>query len=113
MDKKKRSPSPTPLEGAPADKKTRVLPPVAEWSMDDVISWALQVVKLERRHAEKLREQEIKGPSLLEMSRVDLERYGIPGGPAAELMKAIRELSPAPLPAAPGAILRFMILIMG
>lgn len=90
-------------EKAPAKKKARVLhPDPLQWSIDDVVHWAIKEVKIEERHALKLKEQEIDGVSLPEMNEEKMVKlYGIPGGPSAKLMKAIRErfhLTPVGLP---------------
>ncbi len=43
-----------------------------------------------------LEEQKIDGETLLDMTKEDLERYGIPGGPATKLFKAIQQLNQEP-----------------
>ena len=85
-------------------KKARVLGQnPLEWSVDDVVYWATNVVKIDEEDAEKLRSQKIKGTSLQEMTKEDFERCGIPIGPAAELIKEIRHLFPSSQPSSPGA----------
>src|SRR5262245_44170134 len=66
------------------------------WNVDQVVHWAMQVVKLDADDAQKLRTQKITGESLPEMTQEALERCGIPVGPSALLMKAIRSIFPPP-----------------
>ena len=100
--KRSRSPSPASAEAAP--KKARVLGQnPLEWSVDDVVYWAINVVKIDEKHAKKLAMQEIKGTSLSEMTEEKFMADGIPRGPAAELIKEIRHLFPSSPPSSPGA----------
>lgn len=46
--------------------------------------------------AQKLVDQEVSGEELFDLAREDLERYGIPGGPAIKLSKAIQALKQEP-----------------
>jgi len=50
---------------------------------------SVQGVKLEEEDVALFKKQRISGEALLELSRVDLERYGLPGGLAATIFKRI------------------------
>ena len=71
-----------------------------DWSVDDVVKWVKSILHQDDQdEAEKLRGQKVRGTSLLEMTKIDLEAgikifggYGIPGGPATNLIKAIEGL---------------------
>jgi len=63
-----------------------------EWSVDDVAKWAAREVKFDHDDTVKLRGQKIDGASLPSLSKLDLERYGIPGGPASKLVAAVNKL---------------------
>eukprot|EP01124_Arcella_intermedia_P032902 TRINITY_DN7765_c0_g2_i2.p2 TRINITY_DN7765_c0_g2~~TRINITY_DN7765_c0_g2_i2.p2 ORF type:complete len:360 (-),score=37.67 TRINITY_DN7765_c0_g2_i2:1152-2231(-) len=65
---------------------------VDNWTCDDVFRWAVEVVKIDEKHAQKLKDQEIKGSSLLRMDKLDFERYHIPGGPSADLYSGILQI---------------------
>lgn len=59
------------------------------WSVEDV-QWAETFV--DREDAVKLRRQKVDGSALLDMTKEELKSYGIPGGPATKLVKAIKAL---------------------
>jgi hypothetical protein len=76
---------------------------VATWTVEQVVTWAKRDVKLDEEDAEKLRKQKVDGATLIEMAKleqdkliVQLERYGIPGGPATKLAAAIKGLVSEP-----------------
>ena len=50
---------------------------------------SVQGVKLEEEDVALFKKQRISGEALLELSRVDLERYGLPGGLVATICKRI------------------------
>jgi hypothetical protein len=72
--------------GLPKDPKT--------WTTDQVCKWALTVPDVEEADAQLIKKQRITGASLLAMTKIDLERCGIPIGPATNLIKAIESLKP-------------------
>ncbi len=63
-----------------------------KWTIDQVCEWASTVIKSE--HAQKLKPQEIDGAALLGMNYEKFREYGIPGGPATNLIEAIKTLNP-------------------
>jgi len=65
------------------------------WTIDEVYKWAANIIK--PGHAQKLKTQEIDGSSLLEMTKLDLDRCGLPVGPATNLIQEIEKLKPEPL----------------
>jgi hypothetical protein len=64
---------------------------VQAWSVEQVRDWAQAVVG--HKHASVLEKQEISGDQLLKVTKEELERCGIPMGPAGKLMDAIKLLS--------------------
>ena len=66
---------------------------VRKFTVEDVRQWAVVTVGIDVKHAAKLVAQEIDGEALLEVTKEDLVKfYGMPGGPAMKLMKAINAL---------------------
>eukprot|EP01125_Pyxidicula_operculata_P008967 TRINITY_DN2962_c0_g3_i2.p2 TRINITY_DN2962_c0_g3~~TRINITY_DN2962_c0_g3_i2.p2 ORF type:complete len:121 (+),score=28.81 TRINITY_DN2962_c0_g3_i2:77-439(+) len=65
--------------------------PILAWIVDDVVDWAKSKdgADIDEEYAEKLRQQKIKGKSLLTCTKEKFERWGIPGGPACDLFSAI------------------------
>ena len=66
---------------------------VRKFTVEGVRQWAVVTVGIDVKHADKLVAQEINGKSLLEVTEEKLVKlYGMPGGPAIELMDAINAL---------------------
>ena len=66
---------------------------VRKFTVEGVRQWAVVTVGIDVKHAAKLVAQEIDGEALLEVTKEDLVKfYGMPGGPAMKLMKAINAL---------------------
>ncbi|CAG8571581.1 4291_t:CDS:2, partial [Paraglomus brasilianum] len=68
---------------------------VKAWSRDEVKTF-LQKNKarldLEYRDIEILYNQRVKGSNFFDFTAMDFERWGIPGGPAKEIDKLIKEI---------------------
>jgi len=64
-------------------------------SVDGVYNWAVKTAGLEEEDAAILKKQKISGKSLFELTEEKLRAYGMPGGPAIELMRAIAPYSAA------------------
>jgi hypothetical protein len=64
---------------------------MADFSVDEVVEWARDGVGIRQEHADQLAAQEINGQALLKMTENKLRSYGIPGGPAIQIMDAIEE----------------------
>ena len=72
-----------------------------------VKAWVLKIEGVQERHADLLLKNEVTGAGLLDgiLKREDMERWGVPGEPAARIMQAVelaregesRELTSLPL----------------
>ena len=70
---------------------------VRSWSKEVVASWALNL-GLDGDDVAKLVEQKIDGKRLLDekvVARADLERWGMPGGAAGDVMNAVTAIKKA------------------
>jgi len=68
---------------------------VKDWNIDDVFNWAKLIVA--EKHAQKLKDEEVKGSALLNLTEDKFRLIGIPLGPASDLATAINKLkSPSP-----------------
>ena len=66
------------------------LPPDAMgWSVAQVRRWAVEEVGIDKEDADKLKQQKIDGKRLSKVTQEMLERWGLPGGAALDLMEAI------------------------
>jgi len=70
-----------------------------------VVTWAEKRVVVSPKNAEKLREQEIDGAHLLDLTEEKMVKlYGISGAAAVDIMKGLAKLfPPPPTAAAPGS----------
>jgi len=64
-------------------------------SIDGVYDWAVKTAGLSKKNAAILKKQEISGKSLFDLTKEELLAYGMPGGPAIELMRALDAVCPA------------------
>jgi hypothetical protein len=70
---------------------------VENWDTETLIDFLKeQNLKLEKKHFDILREEEINGLSFLDLTREDFERYGFKGGPATLLAKEAKTLKEKP-----------------
>src|ERR1043166_1348813 len=70
---------------------------VENWDTETLIDFLKeQSLKLEKKHFDILREEEINGLSFLDLTREDFERYGFKGGPATLLAKEAKTLKEKP-----------------
>jgi hypothetical protein len=69
------------------DEKT-----IKQWTVDEVVQWALKIDGIEQEDTEALRTQRVSGKALLNLNAASLERCGIHIGPAAILAKEIENL---------------------
>jgi len=63
-------------------------------SIDGVYDWAVKTAGLEEEDAAILKKQKIDGKSLFKLTEDKLLAYGMPGGPAIELMDALDAVRP-------------------
>ncbi len=61
-----------------------------------MVEWATKEVKIDSKHAAKLRDQEIRGSALLTMTEEKLRSIGIPLGPASDIVAAINSVLATP-----------------
>ena len=75
-----------------------------QWSIAAVRKWAVDVVGIDKKHADKLVAEEINGKSLAAMTEEKFKSCGIPIGPASELFEGVEKLFPERFgaPVAPG-----------
>eukprot|EP01127_Copromyxa_protea_P003363 TRINITY_DN13189_c0_g1_i1.p1 TRINITY_DN13189_c0_g1~~TRINITY_DN13189_c0_g1_i1.p1 ORF type:complete len:141 (+),score=4.61 TRINITY_DN13189_c0_g1_i1:60-482(+) len=66
--------------------------PVVQWTIREVYLWAQNEVRIREQLCKLLKEQEVDGAALLESTVESFERWGIPGGPALRLAKAVASL---------------------
>eukprot|EP01126_Amoeba_proteus_P016623 TRINITY_DN17745_c0_g1_i1.p1 TRINITY_DN17745_c0_g1~~TRINITY_DN17745_c0_g1_i1.p1 ORF type:complete len:164 (-),score=24.12 TRINITY_DN17745_c0_g1_i1:459-950(-) len=66
-------------------------PNVRDWTAENVYEWTSCIVG--SKFAQILKDQEIDGSSLSELTRVDLERLDVPTGVAVRLERAIKSLN--------------------
>ena len=70
---------------------------VENWDTETLINFLKeQNLKLEKKHFDILREEEINSLSFLDLTREDFERYGFKGGPATLLAKEVQTLKEKP-----------------
>src|SRR2546430_17693477 len=70
---------------------------VENWDTETLIDFLKeQNLKLEKKHFDILREEEINGLSFLDLTREDFEHYGFKGGPATLLAKEAKVLKEKP-----------------
>jgi hypothetical protein len=70
---------------------------VENWDTETLVDFLKeQNLKLEKKHFDILREEEINGLSFLDLTREDFERYGFKGGPATLLAKEAKTLKEKP-----------------
>jgi hypothetical protein len=65
---------------------------LAAFSVADVQEWVAQIPGVRREHATKFVEQEIDGQTLLAATAEQFERWGIPGGPANKITRAVERV---------------------
>ena len=66
------------------------------WTRDDVKTWATTELCLDEVDALMLFTNKIDGGVLLDLTRADLERCGLPVGPVKKIMKVLGSFHPAP-----------------
>jgi len=78
-----------------------------EWSVDDVVKWAVEYVGVSRKNANKLREQEIDGAHLPDLTaEMMVKLCGISAAAAVDIMNHLPDLFPStPIADAPGPLL--------
>src|SRR5436190_851322 len=70
---------------------------VENWDTETLIDFLKeQNLKLEKKHFDILREEEINGLSFLDLTSEDFEHYGFKGGPATLLAKEAKVLKEKP-----------------
>ena len=83
---------------------SKIVVAVLKWSIKQVGDWARDFVGLDEDDVALLTKQKINGKSLASMTDEKFERYGIPGGPAAELFEGVKNLFPERFGAASAGI---------
>eukprot|EP01124_Arcella_intermedia_P021038 TRINITY_DN2875_c0_g3_i2.p1 TRINITY_DN2875_c0_g3~~TRINITY_DN2875_c0_g3_i2.p1 ORF type:complete len:368 (-),score=47.11 TRINITY_DN2875_c0_g3_i2:2-1105(-) len=68
---------------------------VLGWTIEDVVLWAIKVVNIDENQAQKLKEQQVDGVALLDMTYEKFRDFGILGGPATKLYSAVQKMKPA------------------
>jgi hypothetical protein len=65
--------------------------PNVKWGIKQVVDWATKIDGVDEEDAEPLKTQKINGEALLDCKVEDLERWGIKGGPAKLIFKALKK----------------------
>ena len=69
---------------------TAACSPLHDWPPARVADWAASIISLE--NAALLKDQEICGKSLLKLRKHELKGFGMPHGPACNLVEAVSKL---------------------
>ncbi len=73
-------------------QKTTLPHPVEKWTKDHVRYWLTEVVKVDKKHADKLYDEEVTGQALVFYQPSDLHYLGIKHGPAVIIINRLKEL---------------------
>ncbi|XP_051989569.1 LOW QUALITY PROTEIN: sterile alpha motif domain-containing protein 9 [Xyrauchen texanus] len=64
---------------------------VEEWTRGHVNYWLTEVIKVDKKHVDKLYEEEVSGKELVCYQTKDLQELGIKHGPAVRIIKQFKE----------------------
>ncbi|XP_073705324.1 sterile alpha motif domain-containing protein 9 [Garra rufa] len=73
-------------------QKTKLPHLVEKWTKEQVRYWLTEVVKVDKKHAEKLYEEDVSGEALVYYQPSDLHYLGIKHGPAVMIINRLKEL---------------------
>ncbi len=74
-------------------QKTTTLPRLVEkWTKEQVHHWLTEVVKVDKKHADKLYDEEVSGEALVCYQPSDLHYLGIKHGPAVMIINRLKQL---------------------
>ncbi|XP_067308750.1 sterile alpha motif domain-containing protein 9 [Pseudorasbora parva] len=66
---------------------------VEEWTREQVYYWLTEVIQVDKKHADKLHEEEVSGKELVCYQPKHLQELGIKHGPAVRIITRLKELN--------------------
>lgn len=66
---------------------------VEEWTREQVYYWLTEVINVDKKHADKLREEEVSGEELVCYESKHLQELGIKHGPAVKIITQLKKLN--------------------